>query len=49
MLVDVRGLVEQALLARADFVYGHGRSSLAGGTVNMRAKAGKDARTVYLD
>lgn len=49
MLVDVRGLVEQALLARADFVYGHGRSSLAGGMVNMRAKAGKDVRTVDLD
>lgn len=49
MLTDVRALVEQALLARAGFVYGHGRSSFAGGMVNMRARAGKDVRTVDLD
>lgn len=49
MLTDVRALVEQALLARAGFVYGHGRSSFSGGMVNMRARAGKDVRTVDLD
>lgn len=48
MLVDVQAVVEQALLARAGFVYAHGMSSLAGGVVNMRAKAGKDARTIDL-
>lgn len=48
MLTDVRALVEQALLARAGFVYAHGMSSLAGGMVNMRATAGKDPRTVEL-
>lgn len=48
MLTDVRALVEQALLARAGYVYAHGMSSLAGGVVNMRAAAGKDVRTVEL-
>lgn len=49
MLTDVRALVEQALLARAGYVYAHGMSSFAGGMVNMRASAGKDVRTVDLD
>lgn len=48
MLTDVRALVEQALLARAGFVYASSKSSMAGGMVNMRARAGKDVRTVDL-
>ncbi|KAI0275081.1 hypothetical protein BC834DRAFT_965522 [Gloeopeniophorella convolvens] len=49
MLADVRALVEQAVLVRAAFFYGHGMSSLAGGVLNMRAVRGADPRTALID
>lgn len=49
VLTDILGLVEQALLAHADYFYAHALSSYAGGTVNMRAVAGLDPRTAVID
>lgn len=49
LFTDVLGLVEQAVLARGHYFYGHGLSSFAGGTINMRAVVGMDARTVFED
>lgn len=49
MLTDVLGLVEQALLAHADFFYAQALSSFAGGTVNIRAMEGRDPRTAVID
>ncbi|EIW85510.1 hypothetical protein CONPUDRAFT_162695 [Coniophora puteana RWD-64-598 SS2] len=49
MLTDVLGLVEQALLARSHFMYGHSLSSVAGGAINLRAADGLDSRTVRFE
>ncbi|KAI9512604.1 hypothetical protein F5148DRAFT_1162781 [Russula earlei] len=49
MITDVRALVEQALLVRSAFFYGHGMSSLSGVIINMRAARGADPRTMLLD
>ena len=49
MLTDVLGLVEQAVLAHAYYLYAHVLSSYAGGTYNMRAVAGLDPRTAFSD
>jgi len=49
MLTDVLGLIEQALLARSHFMYGHSLSSVAGGAINLRAAAGLDSRTVRFE
>jgi len=49
MLTDVLGLVEQALLAHADYFYAQALSSFAGGTVNIRAMEGRDPRTAVID
>jgi len=49
LFTDVLGLVEQALLARAGYVYAHALTAFAGGVVNMRAAAGMDPRTAFSD
>jgi len=49
IITDVRALVEQALLVRSAFFYGHGMSSLAGVITNLRAARGADPRTMLLD
>ncbi|KAI9450463.1 hypothetical protein BJY52DRAFT_176517 [Lactarius psammicola] len=49
MITDVLALVEQQLLVRAGFFYGHGLSSFSGAILNMRAARGVDPRTALLD
>ncbi|KAK0444573.1 uncharacterized protein EV420DRAFT_1622752 [Desarmillaria tabescens] len=49
MLTDFRGLVEQLVLSRAAFFYGHAMSSVAGGVMNLRAMRGMDPRTADVD
>lgn len=49
LLTDVLALVEQAVLAQADYFYGHLLSSVAGGVLNMRAARGADPRTSLVD
>lgn len=49
MLTDVLGLVEQALLAKGGFFYGHALSSFVGGVIDARAKGGLDPRTAVID
>ncbi|KAK0217398.1 hypothetical protein EDD85DRAFT_916574 [Armillaria nabsnona] len=49
MLTDFRGLVEQIVLSRAAFFYGHAMSSVAGGVMNLRALRGMDPRTADVD
>lgn len=49
MITDVVAMVEQQVLVRSGFFYGHRLSSLAGAVVNMRAGRGADPRTVLLD
>jgi hypothetical protein len=49
MLMDVRAIVEQAMLAHSGFFYGHAMSSLAGVVSNMRAARGADPRTMVID
>lgn len=49
MLTDILALLEQALLSHAAFFYAHVFSSVAGGVMNLRASAGADPRTAYLD
>jgi len=49
MISDVVGIVEQQVLVRSSFFYGHCLSSFAGAVVNMRAARGADPRTVLLD
>ena len=49
MIADVRATVEQAVLFRSAFFYGHAMSSLAGVVTNMRAARGADPRTMLLD
>lgn len=49
MITDVRAIVEQAVLFRSAFFYGHAMSSLAGVVTNMRAARGADPRTMLLD
>jgi hypothetical protein len=49
MISDVLGLVEQAMLSRADYFYAHALSSFAGGAINMRGAAGLDPRTAEID
>jgi hypothetical protein len=49
LLTDVRGLVEQGVLAHSAFFYGHIVSSFAGVVVNQRAALGADRRTGFLD
>lgn len=49
MLMDVRAIVEQAMLFHSGFFYGHSMSSLAGVVINMRAARGADPRTMLLD
>lgn len=49
MLTDFRGLVEQVVLSRAAFFYGHAMSSVAGGVMNLRAMRGMDPRTADVD
>lgn len=49
MLMDVRAIVEQAMLFHSGFFYGHSMSSLAGVVTNMRAARGADPRTMLLD
>lgn len=40
VFTDVLGVLEQTLLARSSFFYGHALSSVAGGAVNHRATLG---------
>ncbi|KAH8993725.1 hypothetical protein EDB92DRAFT_376405 [Lactarius akahatsu] len=49
MITDLVALVEQQLLVRSSFFYGHGLSSFAGAILNMRAGRGADPRTTVLD
>lgn len=49
MLTDFRGLLEQIVLSRAAFFYGHAMSSVAGGVMNLRALRGMDPRTADVD
>ena len=49
MVTDVLGLVEQAVLAQANYFYAHAMSSFAGGTMNMRGAAGLDPRTAEIN
>ena len=49
MITDVMALVEQQVLARSGYFYGHSWSSFSGVIVNMRAGRGADPRTMLLD
>ena len=49
MITDVVAIVEQQVLVRSGFFYGHCLSSFAGAVVNMRAGRGADPRTGLLD
>ncbi len=49
MVSDVRGVVEQLVLARAAFFYGHAMSSVPGGVLNLRAARGADPTTALVD
>ncbi|KAG8961209.1 hypothetical protein FRC03_005673 [Tulasnella sp. 419] len=49
LVTDVKGLLEQALLGKSYYFYGHTLSSVAGGAVNLRAGNGADIRTSLLD
>ncbi|KAH8991851.1 hypothetical protein EDB86DRAFT_2806423 [Lactarius hatsudake] len=49
MITDVMAILEQQLLVRSGFFYGHGLSSFAGAILNMRAGRGADPRTTLLD
>ncbi|KAI0316207.1 hypothetical protein OF83DRAFT_283845 [Amylostereum chailletii] len=49
MLTDVRSVLEQELLAHSAYFYAHSKSSVSGGTVNMRAARGADPRTAWIE
>ncbi|KAK0439464.1 uncharacterized protein EV420DRAFT_1583738 [Desarmillaria tabescens] len=49
MLTDFRGVVEQVMLSRAAYFYGHAMSSVVGGVMNLRAVRGADPRTTDVD
>lgn len=49
MITDIRALVEQVVLSRASFFYGHAMSSVPGGVMNLRAARGADPRTSFID
>ena len=49
MLTDVRALVEQLVLVRSAYFYGHTLSSYTGRIANMRAARGTDPRMTLLD
>jgi len=49
MLTDVRALVEQLVLVRSAFFYGHMLSSYSGRVANIRAARGADYRTTLID
>jgi hypothetical protein len=49
ILMDVRALVEQSVLAHSAYFYGHSFSSYAGRVANMRAARGVDQRTTILE
>jgi hypothetical protein len=48
MLTDVRGVLEQSVLAHSAYFYGHLMSSFSGAIVNKRAALGADWRTALL-
>lgn len=49
LYTDVLALVEQNVMARAAFFFGHSRSSVVGGVVNLRGVRGMDPRTLVVD
>ncbi|KAH9021768.1 hypothetical protein EDB84DRAFT_1565207 [Lactarius hengduanensis] len=49
MITDLVAIVEQQLLVRSSFFYGHGLSSFAGAIMNMRVGRGADPRAAMLD
>lgn len=49
LFTDVLGVLEQEVLARAGFMYGHSMSSWVGGVLNRRAALGKDRRLALAD
>ncbi|KAK0462652.1 uncharacterized protein EV420DRAFT_1619149 [Desarmillaria tabescens] len=49
MITDFRGLIEQIVLSRAAYFYGHMMSSVVGGVMNLRGKRGVDPRTTDVD
>ena len=49
MITDIMAFVEQQLLIRSGYFYGHSMSSFSGVIMNMRAAHGADPRTTLLD
>jgi hypothetical protein len=49
MITDLMAFVEQQLLVRSGYFYGHSISSFAGAVANMRAGHGADPRTMLID
>ena len=49
MITDVMAFVEQQVLVRSGFFYGHCLSSFSGVIMNMRAGYGADLRSMLLD
>lgn len=49
MITDVRAVIEQVILSKSAFFYGHAMSSLPGGVMNLRAVRGADPRTSLID
>ena len=48
LISDVIAVIEQQMLVRGGYFYGHCLSSFAGAIVNMRAAHGADPRTAHL-
>ncbi|KAF8266934.1 hypothetical protein EI94DRAFT_1731800 [Lactarius quietus] len=49
MFTDLMAIVEQRLLVRSGYFYGHSMSSFSGVIMSMRAGAGADPRTMLID
>ena len=49
MITDVMAFVDQEVLVRSGFFYGHYLSSFSGVIINLRASNGADPRTMLLD
>ncbi|KAF9520537.1 hypothetical protein BS47DRAFT_1287025 [Hydnum rufescens UP504] len=49
LVTDVLAVLEQVVMSRGAFFYGHAMSSVAGGVVNMRGARGVDPRLTLID
>jgi hypothetical protein len=49
LVTDVLAVLEQVVMSRGAFFYGHAMSSVAGGVVNMRGARGMDPRLTLID